>query len=127
MGTNSSVNKASFTIERDEVFKYWLEFTAPIHNLSKSEMLAMAEILSMRHKLKEKINDVSMIEKYIFSRDGRVELCERLKVDNIRLNNLIFSLRKKGAIVDDGINKAYIANIKEDTEKYYINLEFKLV
>lgn len=126
MEGNLSINKASFTIERSEVCRYWLEFTAPIHKLTKTEIQVMTEILKLRDELRVKISDEKIVEDYIFGRDGRLKLMESLDMTNTRLNNLMFSLRSKKAIVDNGINKFFIPNLKDDSDKYIINLEFTL-
>lgn len=125
MEKTTSINKANIRCSYKDLFKYWLEFNKPIHKLSDSDIKVLAEFLYLRSTLLEKVHDEELLNEFLFSRERRKNIMETLQVDDVRFNNMLSTLRKKGVIIDNKINKAYIPNIDVNTKLYQIQLNFK--
>jgi len=120
------VKKASFNIPREEVFLYWLNFTQPLHKLSKTNIKVLSEILKLRFDLSEKVKDDEMLDEFTLSTKSRAKLMSKLNLTVERFNNILSTLRKHKVIVGHRINKAYIPDINKSSKKYSVLFELIL-
>lgn len=122
-------NKRSTVIKTKsirEVFTRWLVITRGMHKLTPGEIEFMSLLLTKRHDLSSKINDDELINEYLFSTKSKKEYKQTLNFkEDSRIPNLINQLKKKKALVNDGINPAYIPNLSQDFTKFEI--EFIIV
>lgn len=121
-----NLNKASFTIPREELFAQWLILTKPMHQLSKVNIKVLTEILKARERLSTKIIDNELLDKVLFSTESRQEIMALL--DNMeaeRFNNILSDLRRNKVIIDNKLNPIFIPNIKPNAKAYRLLFELK--
>ena len=107
---------------KEQFFIYWLEFLKPYHKLRDKEILLLGYFLAKRHELKTKIADENLLDKVLFEKDVKAEIREKMGYSNYQVfNNMLSSLRKKKAIVDNKINPGLIPDITGNSFKLVFN------
>lgn len=121
-----NVRKASFKINRDEFFTYWLALTQPLHNLTKTNIKVLIELLKIRLEYSTKIIDDEVLDDWVFESKNRKRVMDALDLSVDRFNNILSDLRRSGVIIDNRINKAFVPNITNESTKYNIVFELNL-
>lgn len=118
-------NVIRIPITFDEKFcKRWFQFLTPFHNLTNKEMDIMAWILFERYKLSKVIVESSLIDKVLFSEDGKRKLRRECNLSLPHFQVIMSHLRQKGLIVDNMVNPKFIPNITND-ESFKLLLVFE--
>lgn len=121
-----NTNIASFKSSIKDIFRYWLVFTSPMHNLTESEVKFMSAILYKRFKLSQEIQNEKYLNKALFDPDSKKELADAIGIPITRLNNILSQLRKKKVIISNTINQRYIPNIEHEARSFRMVFNFDL-
>lgn len=121
---NNSVTKISCSLIN--FFKYWLQFTAPLHKLQQKEILILAHILKKRYELSYMVAD-DLIDSYLFSTDMRKQICEEAGERPSNFQVILSKLRKQGVISSDNqINKKFIPHLQKDSKQFDLMIIFDI-
>ena len=121
-----NVNIATVKTNSKDLFKYWLRFTTPMHNLTEIEITVASWLLYKRHLLSNDIKNDKYLNKLLFDADAKEELANEIKVSVGRVHTLISQLRKKGVIIDNGINPKYVPNVNFGTTNFKLLFNFEV-
>lgn len=108
-----------------------LNIDLPIVN-RKEKISFIVEFSSIFKKLRDKEKDVLNIlllyqdalnYNILIDYDLRVRMREELGISEHNFNNLISSLRKKGVILDNKINKYYVNLVQQDSIQITFNAQ----
>lgn len=122
---NSSVTKIPCTLHR--FFKYWLQFTAPLHKLQNKDINVLAYILSKRYELSKVITDDDVIDSYLFSKEVREQILEESGESKANFSVTLSKLRKQNVILQDNkLNKKFIPNLSKDSSKFDLMIIFDI-
>ena len=122
---NSSVTKIPCTLNR--FFKYWLQFTAPLHKLTEKDMHVLSHLLMKRYELSKVITDDDVIDSYLFSKDVRSQVVEECRETPINFAGTLSRLRKQNVILPDNkLNKKFIPNLSKGSNKFDIMIIFDI-
>lgn len=110
------------TLETDVkgLFTHWLNLTSPVHKLSKKEQSVLSLFLYYHHILRREISNEMLLWKIVFDYDTKLKIREELKMKDFALQNLMSSLRKKGAIKEKRINPDFVPILTKDVSNYKI-------
>lgn len=109
----------------DSFFKYWVEFTWPIHRLSPAEMRILSCFLRERYFLSKKVSDEKLLDKIIFNTDIRKKIVEECQISKVFLSTKLGKFKKTGIIIDGKINPRLIPRIKDEKD-FKLLIFFKL-
>ncbi len=107
-------------------FHYWINVTAPLHNLGKTEKAVLSELLYYRYKLSEEVVNDALADKLLFSYDIKVKIGTSLNITPNRLALVLSELRKNKIIVNNAINKAYIPEFDKNTTTFIMAYRFRI-
>lgn len=107
------------------VLKQYLVITKPMNKLRPKEIDVMS--LLLYYNILEKPNFVRDDDRWkkIFDYDTKLKIKEELEIEDYTLQNILSSLRKKGAIKDNKIQDYYIPDIDTKTENFMLIFNFK--
>lgn len=109
---NSSITEIPCTLNK--FFKYWLQFTAPLHKLQNKDIEVLSYILKKRYELSKIIIDDSVVDSYLFSKEIRDQILEESGESRSNFQVTLSKLRKRNVISPDGkINKRFIPDLVE--------------
>lgn len=108
------------------LFKDYLVFTKPLNKLRAKEIELMAYILYQNELEKPNFKRVEDRWGKILGTDGRVKIMQELDLTDYNLNNLLTSLRKKGAIINNQVPDYYVPQIDPDTKDFQIIVNFHI-
>ena len=117
---------ASLSSETENFFRYWVEFTKPLHRLTDREMDVVTAFLQKRYELSKDILDPIKLDKYLMNEDTKAEIRDECGVSPAHFQVIMGKLRKSGVIKDGNINPLFIPNIKEDNGTFQLLLYFQL-
>lgn len=110
-----------------DAFETWLMITKALHKLTNEEIKVLAVFLCKRHDLAYKIIDEDLLNENVFSTRNRKEVEQLLGIDNpTKLNNILSSLRKKGALKDNKIQPQYIPILSKDFKEFVVAFKITL-
>ena len=122
---NSSITQIPCTL--DKFFKYWLQFTAPLHKLQNKDIEVLSFILKKRYELSKVITDDNVIDSYLLSREIRDQMLEESGETRSNFQVTLSKLRKQGVISPDGkINKRFIPNLDNDSLRFELMIIFDI-
>lgn len=121
-----NTNIASFKSSIKDIFRYWLVFTLPMHNLTDSEIKFMSVVLYKRFRLAKEIQNEKYLNKALFDADTKLELAKEANITIERVNNLLSQLRKKKVIIINSVNPKYIPNIEQDVKNFRMIFNFDI-
>ena len=83
-------------------FKAWLDFTAPLHNLTGKERVVMAHYLKKHYELSKVIMDNAILAQVLSDTSTKQEI---MKACDLKASNLQVILHKfkKGKVLIDGV------------------------
>lgn len=102
-----------------ELFKSWLIFTKPYHNLSDKEIEITAAFLYNRYKLSKAIIDDVILDSVCMSDDAKRDVRELCHLSVQHFQVMLSKLRKKGIIKDNRLNPRIIPSIRNTEDNSY--------
>ena len=117
-----SINVKNIKTDKNNFYYLWLQFLKPYHKLTNKEIELLALFLKKREELSRSINDNNLIDKMLFNKDTKADIRAIMNYETYQVfNNMMTSLRKKGAIVDNSINKGLVPKLEGDNFKLIFN------
>jgi len=111
----------------DRFFKYWLQFTAPLHRLQGKEIDILAILLKKRFELSKIITEDKLIDQYLFSREVRELMCEESGESMINFRVVLSRLRKANIILDKNrLNKKIIPSLNPKDKRFDLMIIFDM-
>ena len=106
-------------------FESWFQILKPIHKLSNSEIKLISTIVRLRYDLSTKINDLSLLDDYLMSREFKNKILQEsgMTISSFRVS--MYKLQKQKVIINGKINPKLIPNINPE-ENYKLLLYFDL-
>ena len=95
------------------------------HKISGQELAVMEELVAQFLTLNRKLNDKKQTFNMIFSSAFKKEYRATLKITPQRLQNILYSLRKKGLLKDNTITSSMIPQVKDNESKIHFNITIK--
>lgn len=124
----NNINIKNIKVDKKNLFRYWLVFLKPYHNLRKKEIEALSLFLYYRHKISEEVINQDLVDKLLFSSDIRLNIMSELDIKSSYIfNNLLTSLRKKGVISKDNkIKDVLIPNFDSSSDNFKLVFNFEI-
>lgn len=108
----------------DSLFRYWLDFLSPFHNLTDRETDVAAAFLKERYKLSKVILDSDLVDRTLMSEESQRKLRQECDLTNQHFQVIKSKLKTKKFFVNDKINPRLIPNINEDIKSFQLLLVF---
>ena len=108
----------------DSLFRYWLDFLAPFHNLTSRETDVATAFLRERYKLSKVILDTNLVDRTLMSEESQRKLRQECNLTNQHFQVIKSKLKSKKFIVNDKINPKLIPDISEDNKSFQLLLVF---
>ena len=127
-----NINVASIGASRlgsvNNLFRLWLEFTKPLHNLTPRQVDLLAYILNDRYRLILLYGDADYVDKYLLSTEHRKEIRNAFKISENHLNVMINSYKVKDILSNDNkLNPKYVPCITDnDSNLFQLVINFNL-
>lgn len=119
-------NVVRIPIDKGNVFRYWLEFLAPLHHLTEREMDVATALLQERYNLSKVITDSNLLERILMSEDTHKKIKQEYGLSNQHFQVIKSKLKSKNFLVDNKINPRLIPTVKEDQGSFLILILFDL-
>lgn len=110
-----------------DILKQWFVITKPMNKLRPKEIDVLS--LLLYYNIMEKPNFVRDEDRWkkVFDYDTKMHIKEELDIEDYTLQNILSSLRRKGAISRDNVvDKFYIPPIDLDTKNFMLIFNFKV-
>lgn len=104
-----------------DLLEKWVALTQPLHKLTDAESAIFLEFLKKRHVFFSNVKDDHVADMLLFTTETRKEIMDKLGYKMGTFQNYLSSMRAKGVISENKINKKLIPNVEADAT------EFKLV
>lgn len=111
---------ATFNVSIKGLFTQWLRLTYPMHKLSSKEQSVLSLLLYHNYDIGREIKKKNLVWKLVFDYDTKLKIKEELGIKDYALQNVLTSLRKKGAIQKNQVNPTYIPMITDDVKNFKI-------
>lgn len=108
----------------DSLFRYWLNFLTPFHNLTDRETDVAAAFLKERHRLSKVILDNELVDRTLMSEESQRKLRQECGLTNQHFQVIKSKLKSKKFIIKDVINPRLIPNIDEMIKSFQLLLVF---
>jgi hypothetical protein len=108
----------------NSLFRYWLEFLIPFHNLTSRETDLATAFLKERYLLKKVILDPELLDRTLMSEESQRKLREECNLTNQHFQVIKSKLRNKKFFVNDRINPRLIPDIREENGNFQLLLVF---
>lgn len=108
----------------NSLFRYWLEFLIPFHNLTSRETDVATAFLKERYALSKVILDNDLIDRTLMSEDSQRKLRQECELTNQHFQVIKSKLKNKKFFINDKINPRLIPNITEDNGLFQLLLVF---
>lgn len=105
-------------------FKAWLDFTAPIHNLTNKERLVMAYYLLKRYELSKVIMDDAILAQVLSDTSTKQDIMTACDLKASNLQVILHKFKKSKVFVDGIIDPKLIPAITSEVEE---SGEFRLM
>lgn len=125
MITNKPNNVIRVPCSLDKLFRYWLEFLVPFHNLTSRETDIAAAFLKERYRLSKVILDSDLVDRTLMSEDSQRKIRQDCDVANQHFQVIKSKLKSKKFFVNDRINPRLIPDVKEDNGIFQLLLVFE--
>jgi hypothetical protein len=125
MITNKPNNVIRVPCSLDQLFRYWLEFLVPFHNLTSRETDIAAAFLKERYRLSKVILDSDLVDRTLMSEDSQRKIRQDCNVANQHFQVIKSKLKSKKFFVNDRINPRLIPDVKEDNGIFQLLLVFE--
>lgn len=108
----------------DNLFRYWLDFLAPFHNLTSREADVATAFLKERYALSKVILDKDLIDRTLMSEESQRKLKQECSLSNQHFQVIKSKLKNKKFFINDKINPRLIPMVKEDNGLFQLLLVF---
>lgn len=108
----------------NSLFRYWLEFLVPFHNLTSRETDVATAFLKERYMLSKVILDTALVDRTLMSEESQRKLRQECELTNQHFQVIKSKLKNKKFFINDKINPRLIPNIKEDDGLFQLLLVF---
>lgn len=105
-------------------FRYWFEFTKPIHKLSEREIEVIAAFVKYRYELENKIQDKELLDNIIMNKDTKAKIREECNLTVSHFGIIMAKLKKAKIIENNKINPRFIPKIKNDKGEFNLLISF---
>jgi hypothetical protein len=126
MNVNCSITKIPCSLTK--FFKYWLQFTVPLHKLLPKDIEILACILKKRYELSLIITEEHTIDMFLFTKEVKEQILKELGMEQGNgYNQTLSKFRKLGIIMEGNkLNKRFIPNISRDGSKFNLMIVFDI-
>ena len=108
----------------DNLFRYWLDFLAPFHNLTSREADVATAFLKERYALSKVILDKDLIDRTLMSEESQRKLKQECSLSNQHFQVIKSKLKNKKFFINDKINPRLIPMVKENNGLFQLLLVF---
>ena len=108
----------------NSLFRYWLEFLVPFHNLTSRETDVATAFLKERYMLSKVILDNDLVDRTLMSEESQRKLRQECDLTNQHFQVIKSKLKSKKFFINDKINPRLVPNIKEDDGLFQLLLVF---
>jgi hypothetical protein len=119
-----NANIANIKTTTDGLFEYWVALTQPLHKLTDAEAAIFVAFIKKRHLFATNIKDDGVVDKLLFSTETRKEIMDDLGYKMGTFQNYLTSMRAKGVINENKINKKLIPNFEEGSNNFKLIFNF---
>ncbi len=110
----------------DSVFRYWLEFLVPFHNLTSRETDVATAFLKERYKLSKVILDKDLVDRTLMSEESQRKLKQECGLTNQHFQVIKSKLKNKKFFIGDKINPRLIPNNMQEKGLFQLLLVFDI-
>ena len=107
------------------LFRYWVEFLRPLHELTKREMDVLAEFLKVRYELGKVIIDSDTLDRVLMSEETKRNIRKHCGISTKHFQVITSKFRKNGVIKDNKIYLKLIPTITADGVVLMVHFSFK--
>lgn len=111
--------------EEDSIFRYWLEFLVPFHNLTKREADVATAFLKERYNLGKVILDKELLDRTLMSEETQRKIKQECGLANQHFQVIKSKLKNKKFFINNRINPRLIPLIKEGQNSFQLLLLFE--
>lgn len=108
----------------DSLFRYWLDFLTPFHNLTSRETDVATAFLRERYKLSKVILDSDLVDRTLMSEESQRKLRQECELTNQHFQVIKSKLKSKKFFINDKINPRLIPNINDIVKSFQLLLVF---
>lgn len=108
----------------DSLFRYWLDFLTPFHNLTSRETDVATAFLRERYKLSKVILDSDLVDRTLMSEESQRKLRQECELTNQHFQVIKSKLKTKKFFINEKINPRLIPNISEANNSFQLLLVF---
>lgn len=108
----------------DSLFRYWLDFLTPFHNLTSRETDVATAFLRERYKLSKVILDSDLVDRTLMSEESQRKLRQECELANQHFQVIKSKLKSKKFFINDKINPRLIPNINDVIKSFQLLLVF---
>jgi hypothetical protein len=108
----------------DGLFRYWLEFLIPFHNLTSRETDVATAFLKERYILSKVILDNNLVDRTLMSEESQRKLRQECELTNQHFQVIKSKLKSKKFFINDKINPRLIPNINDIVKSFQLLLVF---
>jgi len=109
----------------DSVFRYWLEFLVPFHNLTSRETDVATAFLKERYNLSKVILDTDLVDRTLMSEESQRKIKQECGLTNQHFQVIKSKLKNKKFFINDRINPKLIPNIKDGQKMFQLMLIYE--
>lgn len=109
----------------DSLFRYWLDFLTPFHNLTARETDVATAFLRERYRLSKVILDSDLVDRTLMSEESQKKLRQECELTNQHFQVIKSKLKSKRFFINDKINPRLIPNINDAGNSFQLLLVFE--
>lgn len=109
----------------DSVFRYWLEFLVPFHNLTSRETDVATAFLKERYNLSKVILDSDLVDRTLMSEESQRKIKQECGLTNQHFQVIKSKLKNKKFFINDKINPKLIPNFKDGQKMFQLMLIYE--
>lgn len=118
---------ANVKVDLKSLFRWYLEFTKPVHKLRKQEIDVLSLLLYYNHQETPNFKRDEDRWKKVFELDTKKKIMKEIQMNSNVFQNVLSSLRKKGVVKKDGYNyivNNYIPVLTDDVKSFQLIINF---
>ena len=109
----------------DSLFRYWLEFLVPFHNLTSRETDFATAFLKERYNLSKVILDNDLVDRTLMSEESQRKIKQECELTNQHFQVIKSKLKNKKFFINDRINPKLIPNFKAGQKMFQLLLIYE--
>ena len=119
-----NANIANIRSDINTFFAHWVALTKPLHKLTDAEASILLAFLRKRYLYASNVRDDDVVNKLLFSTDTRKEIMQELGMKMGTFQNYLTSMRTKGVILENKLNKKLIPNLEVGADNFKLIFSF---